>query len=246
MGHFLDSLWIVPASVFVAGLIGSPHCMSMCGPIVMNFSKSRHAIIMYQTGRMIAYVSAGAVFGAFGRSIFDVERMTWLSSLSLILISALLLLNGYQTVAGKPLHLPMPKRMVLVSAFVWRRLNMQRLQKMPRPLAALLTGLLTVLIPCGHLYSFFVGAITTGTATRGAIFMFAFWLGSTPLLTFGSFWLRGLLNHPRAPTRRIAGLLLIAAGLFSVLTFGAYSFDQYQHRTETHVTPTENYPPRCH
>lgn len=243
MAHFPDSLWLVAVSVFVAGFIGSPHCMSMCGPIVMTFSSSRRAMMMYQLGRMVSYTTAGAILGAFGDSVLDVGQTTWLASLSLLVIAGLLMINGYQTMTGRSLHFPLPKKMIGISAFVWRHL---KIQKMPRSLGGFVAGFFTVMIPCGHLYSFFVGAITTGSAGRGAVFMFAFWMGSAPLLSLGSIWIRKLVNERVAPTRRIAGALLMGAGLFSVLTFGAHSFDQYRHRNQTPTKPVENFPPRCH
>jgi len=218
LDHFSDSLWLIAGSVFVAGLIGSPHCMSMCGPIVFNFANRGSRLVAYQFGRMIMYTTAGAIVGAFGKATLGSAGSLWLSTLTLLMISILLLVNGYRVLFGKSLHLPVPTWLGRVSTRLW---TMLRLAKLPHTVVAGLTGALTVLLPCGHLYSFLIGAIATGSALRGAVFMFAFWLGSAPLLSFGGQGLQILIRSKLPRAQRLAGALLVIAGLFSVVAFGA-------------------------
>jgi sulfite exporter TauE/SafE len=55
-------------------------------------------------------------------------------------------------------------------------------QPMPRPLAGLLIGILTPLLPCGPLYAVFMLALMTQSPVRGAEFLLLFGLGTLPLL----------------------------------------------------------------
>src|ERR1041385_7412652 len=104
------------SAVFLAGLIGSPHCMSMCGPLVLNFSNKKSRLFAYQTGRMLAYSLAGAAVGAFGGGLLGPERPGWVSSFTLLIMGLLLFINGYRALAGKSYHLPIPKFMLRFSA----------------------------------------------------------------------------------------------------------------------------------
>lgn len=213
----------------------------MCGPIVMNFANSRRALGFYQMGRMFAYVLLGATLGAFGQTLLSTQQSVWISSLSLISIASALLVNGYRVLRGRPLHFPVPAIGTWLSKMTWGRL---KLREWPLSLGGFLAGLLTVFLPCGHLYSFLVGAVATGSAIKGAGFMFAFWLGSAPLLSFGSVWFRQALRHRSRKMQRAAGALLVFAGLMSCLTFGARTFEIYQ--AQAAPVPIENQPPHCH
>jgi sulfite exporter TauE/SafE len=144
----------------------------------------------------------------------------WIQSAALLLIALALLFNGIKTFAGSAVHFSLPAFVARpLSRIVMSVSKMFRLGNAPPNLIALATGLMTVLLPCGHLYGFVLGAATTGSATYGAALMAAFWLGSTPALTFGIAGLNSLLKRPRAP--RVAGVILVAAGIFSLVAFAS-------------------------
>lgn len=220
MAPSLDWYWTIPATVFVAGMIGSPHCVSMCGPLVLSFSQSRKRLIAYQGGRLMSYTLVGALVGAFGHEVLGSDRPLWLTILSLSLIAILLIINGYRAIAGRPIHFPFPKVLINFSTQLWRKL---RLASLPPSLSALASGCLTVLLPCGHLYSFLLGAVATGSALRGGAFMAAFWLGATPLPTFAAGSIGKLMNATDLGRRRLSGVLLILAGLIGLYGFAARS-----------------------
>lgn len=234
-------MWIVPISVLVASLIGSPHCVMMCGPLVMNFASNRRRMIGYQLGRMISYTGAGALAGALGQSILSASRLPWVTSLSLGLIAIFLIITGYRTLIQKPLHLPLPQFMTRPLFKIWSRLRSSR--AMPADLTAGLAGLLTLFLPCGHLYGFLVGAMATGGATKGAAFMMAFWLGTVPALGFGASWLRKWLQPGLSKRPQWAGALLILAGFFSLYTF-ASNLKSLDHAA--HPSVQEKEAPSCH
>lgn len=220
--------------------------MSMCGPIVLNFAAQRSLLTAYQIGRMVAYTAVGGIVGAFGQTLLGSNRPMWLSGLSLALIASLLIINGYRAVMDKPLHLPLPKSLSGLSTNLWKTLRFSRL---PKALTAAMAGTLTVLLPCGHLYSFLLGAVATGSPLKGAAFMFAFWLGSAPLLSVSSRWLTRVLRPKIKNGQRWAGALLVVAGLFSILSFGARTerFTKLLHEHQE-TTMTQNIPKTqsCH
>ena len=84
-----------------------------------------------------------------------------------------------------------------------------------------LTGLMSIFLPCGHLYTFALGATATGSAVRGAAMMFAFWLGTLPALGFGVHILKRNLVRLGPARYRIAALILVTTGLLSLGNFAA-------------------------
>ena len=61
---------------FILGLLGSLHCIGMCGPIAFmlpvdrnNSGKRASQISTYHLGRLLAYSSIGILFGLIGRSL---------------------------------------------------------------------------------------------------------------------------------------------------------------------------------
>lgn len=84
---------------------------------------------------------------------------------------------------------------------------------------ATFAGGTTILLPCGHLYGFLLGAAATGSALTGAIFMFAFWLSTVPALVIGPVLAKPLMKFKTAP--RIAGLILAITGLISLASFAS-------------------------
>jgi hypothetical protein len=218
--------WLVPLSVLVASLVGSLHCASMCGPLILNVASDRRRLMAYHSGRGAAYILAGSLAGGFGQGVLDASRFPWLSQLSLAFIATTLLYMGARTLLGRGFHLRMPGPVDRLSRRLWQAL---RLAELPPWATALLTGVLTIFLPCGHLYGFLVGAMATGHWWAGAIFMAAFWLGTLPALAFGASWIRKLLRPGLSQAPRVTGLILIAAGLFGVVTFASRLYTNLCH-----------------
>jgi len=64
-------------SAFLLGLLGSFHCIGMCGPIafVLPINRSKKSIMffqsfLYQFGRLITYSFIGFIFGLIGKGLF--------------------------------------------------------------------------------------------------------------------------------------------------------------------------------
>lgn len=198
--------------------MGSPHCASMCGPIALNFAGSRLRLALYQGGRLIAYVAAGAAFGAAGNRLLERMSSPWIAWAALAAMAALLFAGGARAFQGGSVHRRLPRAADRALAWLWR---LPKRLGLPPAAGAGLSGALSILLPCGHLHAFLLGAAASGSAARGAAFMAAFWLGGAPLLVAGALGLRALLRSGTAFHRRMAAAALVAAGAFSLLAFGA-------------------------
>ncbi len=194
-------------ALFLVGLSTSPHCLGMCGGILLSACAGREgrkaqlgAALGYNGGRMISYTALGAVFGALGTVLTYTLRMKSMLFTMLGLIVALLGLNMWGLLPALP-SLPGEQNAVC------------RLPDKLRHQTPLLVGLLTGLMPCGALYAAWLCAMSSGSAGYGALLMLAFSLGTVPLmLLFAS--LGALL--PRGWTkvlRKLGAVLVTSMGL---------------------------------
>ena len=193
--------------LFLVGLSTSPHCLGMCGGILLSACAGREgrkaqlgAALGYNGGRMISYTTLGAVFGALGTVLTYTLSMKSMLFTMLGLAVALLGLNMWGLLPALP---SLPDEAGTAC----------RLPDKFRRQAPLLVGLLTGLMPCGALYAAWLCAMSSGSAAKGAQLMLAFSLGTVPLmLLFAS--LGALL--PRGWTkvlRKLGAVLVTSMGL---------------------------------
>jgi sulfite exporter TauE/SafE len=109
---------------------------------------------------------------------------------------------------------------------LWKRLQpytarLLPVHTLPRALGL---GALWGWLPCGLVYSVLITALASGSALQGALIMLAFGLGTLPnLLAIGLFWerCRHWVQAPRV--RLLAGLLVMALGVYGLYRVG-YTF----------------------
>jgi sulfite exporter TauE/SafE len=165
------------AMAVLMGLAGSLHCAGMCGPIVLvmpfqalsGFGKWT-GIFLYHFGRVSVY----AVLGLSLHSFTSLFRPQWQQYISLILGGCLLISGLISFFSGRfRVRLPW-------SDFVAGRLG--RFMGSPRFSTLFITGALNGLLPCGLVYMALSMAVTAGTALQAMTLMFAFGLGTVPML----------------------------------------------------------------
>lgn len=167
------------AAAFVAGAVTSVHCMVMCGPLACAWavgsarSRSfRRDTLLYHGGRLAAYTLVGALGGAFGAlPVPGVFHVTALALPWLLAGIFLMIAFGWDRWIPKPRFLAAPVAKARALAM-----------SVPAPARAVALGLCTPLLPCGPLYLMFALAISQGAAWAGAQIVFAFGLGTLPLL----------------------------------------------------------------
>lgn len=208
-------------AAFLLGLLGSAHCVGMCGPIALALSggqASRARFVAgrcaYNAGRVATYAAIGIPFGLFGQAL----RMAGLQQ-ALSIAAGVVLMLGAIAYAGAG-HWWHPSGTLANwtggMKRLWGRLILQR--SLP---ALFATGLLNGLLPCGLVYAALVGAAATGSAGGGALFMLVFGLGTFPAMLAVS--LAGHLLQARV--RRILQPMIpvglaVVAGLLIVRGLG--------------------------
>ena len=208
-------------SAFLMGLIGSGHCIAMCGGIASSLqlaSNKRQTwlySLAYNSGRALSYMLAGALVAGIS-SQFATQNSAFALFLSFLAGVFMLLVGVYIMRLAATLQW-LEK---LGKTLIWQHLIKLNKYLMPidSPLKALGYGALWGLLPCGLVYSALTWAMTSGTAINGALVMLAFALGTFPaMITLGvsAQKLNTLFNHPW--TRIILGSVIIWYGIYLLI-----------------------------
>ncbi len=230
------------ASVFLASLLGSVHCVGMCGPLMLIAtqgtqgagSSSRGTGTLYHGGRALSYAALGLAAGGFGAGMDWGGALFGFQRIALTLSAGFLVGLGLWQIARVRGWVPSLGHRGTRTAH--RGLAHWRAQVMRWPAArrSFAMGGLSGLLPCGWLFAFVAVAAGSGSAWMGAGLMLAFWLGSVPLLaTFaggaGRIWPRLQARFPL-----LTPLLLIAAGIFVLQGRAAVTRPDWQTAAQEH------------
>lgn len=170
-------------SALIFGLLGSFHCVGMCGPIAFllpldrgNKAKRILQIISYHLGRLFTYSLLGLVFGIIGKSLNLFGFQQQLSIIiGVFMILSILIPTAYFNLnkLSKPIY-----------KFVGKIKNTIGLElKKKKPSTFFTLGFFNGLLPCGLVYMAIFGALATGSALNGSVYMAIFGIGTIPLMT---------------------------------------------------------------
>ncbi len=178
--------------LFAIALMGGfGHCIGMCGGIVLAFSgklannhkSKRHILgfhLLYNFGRISTYVLLGALVGSLG-SMFSLNGT--LRGMLFLVTGVLMVLAGL-SLSGKIKFLTLLEYSVQNSK--WYQTGFQNALSLKSPLSLYILGILNGLLPCGFVYAFLFSAASFASATKGALVMFVFGMGTmVSLLLFG-------------------------------------------------------------
>lgn len=201
------SLWLIFALGFVTGF----HCIGMCGPFVASYAAAdanagRSALpshLAFGAGKTLSYTAIGALFGALGEAIAFTPLLRGAAGMAaglFLIVFGLNMLGLFAPLRRFRLGLPAP-----LERWVYKEANGRH-----RPLViGLLNGLM---IACGPLQTMYVMAAGTGSAVEGAKTLFAFGLGTLPvMLAFGAIasMLSSALTHRLL---KASGVIVVALG----------------------------------
>lgn len=184
------------------GFLGSFHCIGMCGPIAMALPLGRETKfkrivggVIYNLGRVSTYGVLGLLFGTLGKGFVIAGYQQSLSIiLGVIILLGLVLPSHVTSSFGlTKVILPMVTKVKSLLGNLFKQKSM----------ASLFTiGLLNGLLPCGLVYLGVAGAIATGDAGKGSLFMMTFGLGTLPAMLFVSMASSAISVEWRSKLRR--------------------------------------------
>ncbi|WP_201512522.1 sulfite exporter TauE/SafE family protein [Psychrobacter alimentarius] len=205
-------------AALLMGFFGSPHCLGMCGGIVAAFglsmkdispAKKRGLIAIYHIGRLLSYALLGLIAGLIGTTVLAPLMVG--NSTPRILLGLVLMFVGL-TMLG----LPFLNKLERLGMRLWQALAPLRtkvfpLNTVPRALAA---GLLWGFLPCGLVYGALLIAVVGHDPLTGAVLMFAFGLGTIPMLVATHETVNWVRHHiGRLRLRQLNGAIMMISGL---------------------------------
>lgn len=163
------------------GLIGSMHCIGMCGPLILavpGIASTRWRFIVEKTiytfGKALIYGIMGTIIGFVGKRFM----MNFQQDFSIILGVAILI-----TVAIPFALKSEPKKYSPLNyLYVFIKQIFSSLMKKRGNLSLFVMGMLNGLLPCGLVYTALIGAAVVADVWQSALFMVVFGLGTMPAL----------------------------------------------------------------
>lgn len=220
--------------VLVGGLLGSAHCLGMCGAFALligaparSWSNNLARQVVYSAGRIFTYSALGAAVG------YGVLRMAdglgrWVNVPATVAIVAGVLLVFQGLLATGVIRRGMswlrhalsiqspssaatsPGLGCLVGGMVGTFLRDRRWS------SVFLAGVLTGLLPCGLVYAFAALAASTSDPMLGAATMAAFGAGTVPMMVLAGTGAQLLSLAGRQKMLTIAAWCVVLTGALSI------------------------------
>jgi len=204
-------------SALLLGLLGSFHCVGMCGPIAFmlpvdrsNTPKKVLQIFIYHFGRLLAYAMLGLVFGLVGKSLYLFGFQQQLSiAIGILMIVAIMipqtLFQRYNF--SKPIYR-------LISRLKSR---MGQAFKKKSADTFLTIGFLNGFLPCGLVYMAIFGAIASESVLHASLYMILFGLGTVPLMTSAIYLGKFLNSTIKQKIQKAIPIMVVLIGILFIL-----------------------------
>ena len=211
---------------FCGGLLGSAHCVGMCGAFALAVGASGRGWYdnaarqcVYTLGRAFTYGCAGLT-AAFLGSQLPRQLPQWIPAQAILSLFAgtVLIIQGL-TILGLP-WLRWRYRFSLQpcqAASAFRQILMA-----PNLTAVFLAGVATGFLPCALIYAYLALAAQSGSLLLGMLIMVAMALGTAPLMIFTGLGMSSLQLKTRQQILQAAAVLVLLTGIAAVLRGGAY------------------------
>jgi len=203
-----------PLASFIIGLIASvSSCLAIVGGLVLSLSakiseddvSDTKTFLLFHAGRLVSFALLGGVLGLVGNAIGINFTFTAILGILASLVMLLLGLNLIGIFARNKITLPSG----IFNFF--RKIE-------HKTFTPLIIGFGTFFLPCGFTQSMQVVALSSGSFVSGFLIMFAFALGTLPMLALLSFGSASFAHSKHAPLFfKSAGVVVIGLGLFSLL-----------------------------
>jgi len=198
---------------FMIGLLGSLHCIGMCGPLAFSVPTLRQGWwnlifdkLIYQLGRIISYCLLGVAIGLLGQQI-------WLSGLQ----HGFSIFSGFLIIAAACSRLLKNSSFSKSPSFLLKPFHQMLSYALRHKANHLIIGMVNGFLPCGFVYLALVGALNTGSVERAVSYMFWFGSGTVPLMLIATLSVNFIGRGFRRRINKFIPFMMLCLGLWFIL-----------------------------
>ena len=204
-------------SAFILGLLGSFHCVGMCGPIAFmlpvdrtNSFRKITQIFTYHFGRLLAYSIIGLFFGLVGKSLYIFGFQQQLS-IAIGVLMIIVVLIPVQTFNKYNFSKPVYNIISKVKSSLGKALKKKTADTF------LTIGFLNGFLPCGLVYMAVFASLAMQSTTQGSLYMILFGLGTIPLMTTAIYIGKFLNIKAKQRIQKAIPVFVIIIGLLFII-----------------------------
>lgn len=210
----MKELYIAALSM---GLIGSFHCIGMCGPIAIAIpSKHLHWKnkildgILYNAGRTLTYGLMGAVFGLLGKGF----KLSGLQQGMSVIMGTIIIFSVLMPV----LYIKLTNIDKFLNKLLGRlKIVFEKAFSTQSHSSLFTIGILNGFLPCGLVYLAITGAVASGDIWSGWIYMILFGLGTIPVMLTLTLTSKLISHQFRNKIKKIIPIFIIILGILLIL-----------------------------
>lgn len=214
------------ALAFFGGLLGSAHCIGMCGAFALAVGAGSRGWLdnllrqcCYTLGRVFTYSCAGLTAAFLGTQL-QRQLPLWIPAQACLSLFAGTIL----TVQGLAIFGVVQTRWLGVSghAACQAATAFRTIMTSPSLTAVFFAGMATGFLPCALLYAYLALAARSGNLLTGALLMAAMAAGTAPLMILGGLGISTLRLNTRQQILKCAAILVLATGVTALVRGGTY------------------------
>lgn len=202
---------------FTLGLVSSLHCLGMCGPIAFALPLNRNSwankisgIALYNASRILTYGVLGALFGLLGKAFFTAGFQRTLS----IVVGLGFVLWAVLPWLGIRLFSLEKWSYSYISRFIGKARSWF---KRGGTLSLFIIGIFNGILPCGMVYLALAGAVSSGNAADGFLFLVFFGLGTLPMMFLAGMSYDWFPQTLRSKFRKAVPVFILILGILFFL-----------------------------
>jgi sulfite exporter TauE/SafE len=198
---------------FMAGILGSGHCIGMCGALVSAFfmkasPTSAAPYAAYHAARLSVYTFIGLLAALLGAALVSTGLIGKVQGILQIIAGLVVILLGLDILGLSPVRVH-----VTLLPVAWLRRAFGKAASKGNVAGAAAGGLVNGFMPCSLTLAMAVKATTVSEPWQGPLLMLVFGLGTLPSMLFVSLAFGKLGTRVRGWLLKGAAVIVIAMGI---------------------------------
>lgn len=226
---------------FMAGMLGSSHCLGMCGALVSGYfmnagpSKSYLPYFVYQIARIFVYSMVGMAAAALGVVLVSSGIFGKMQSILQMFIGSVVIILAMGILGW----IPFQGSVKLIPMKLLRKSYAASRTQGPL-LGAMTAGLINGLMPCPLTFAMAVKATTAATIPEGGLLMLTFGAGTLPTMLFISVAFGKMNANFRGLMLKFAAFIMIVMGCNTIyMGMSFYVAESFEHHNFIHDIKNE-------